>query len=84
MAEGPMMLRPRKVVDYVCDDVDSATCVRKKEAEERKNMTIISMLFSSAIMDQNSYIKQEILRMTKLSKNIPDNYLSIASCSMLC
>ena len=51
-----MSLRPRKVVDYVFDDVDSATYVRKKEAEERKNMAMISMQLPVAVADQNDYL----------------------------
>ena len=37
MVEGPMVLKPRKVADYVCDEVVSDTYVRKEGNREKKN-----------------------------------------------
>ena len=36
MAEGLMSLRPRKVVDYVCDEVDSDAFMRKEGSRGKK------------------------------------------------
>ena len=59
MAEGPMSLRPRNVVDCACDNVGTDTHIRKKEAEERKNLTMISVLLATAIVDPNGYLAQQ-------------------------
>ena len=37
IAEGPMLLKPRKLADYVCDEVCNDTFVRKEGSRGKKN-----------------------------------------------
>ena len=38
MAEAPMSLKPRKVVDYVCDDVGSDAYERNEGNKRKENL----------------------------------------------
>ena len=58
MAEGPISFRPRKVVDYACDEVGCDTYVRKEGGRGNKKVTIISMLLPIDIVDQKGYLVQ--------------------------
>ena len=52
MVQGPMSLKPRKVADYVCDEVGGDTCVRKEGSRRKKNLTIIFKLLPIAILNK--------------------------------